>query len=143
MPKDFELEVKFKLVAQPVFKKPQLIPFALQDDLYQAYDAGIAKGVWSQYSSMHMVLLLFPFESLATQISSRRKYVSVEIILVTANPQLEPHQNPLPIPEDLIRKLGGGYGFTKVDLADAFNQTKLGPESRKRLVLSTHRGVLL
>ena len=40
-----------------------------------------------------------------------------------------------------MRKLGGGYGFTKIDLADAYNQVRLGPESRKRLALSTHRGV--
>ena len=33
--------------------------------------------------------------------------------------------------------------FTKVDLADAYNQIRLGPESQKRLALSTHRGVLL
>ena len=35
------------------------------------------------------------------------------------------------------------YGFTKIDLADAYNQIMLGPESQKRLALSTHRGVLL
>ena len=40
-------------------------------------------------------------------------------------------------------KLGGGYGFTKIDLADAYNQVRLGPESRKRLALSTLRVVLL
>ena len=49
----------------------------------------------------------------------------------------------MPVPEDLIRKLSGGYGFSKVDLADAYNQIKLGSESQKRLALSTHRGVLL
>ena len=37
----------------------------------------------------------------------------------------------------------GGYYFTKIDLADAYNQIKLAPESQKRLALSTHRGVLL
>jgi len=42
-----------------------------------------------------------------------------------------------------MRNLGGGYGFTKIYLADAYNQVKLGPESRKRLALSTHKGVLL
>ena len=42
-----------------------------------------------------------------------------------------------------MRKLGGGNRFTKIDLADAYNQIKLGPESRKRLALSTHRCVLL
>ena len=29
------------------------------------------------------------------------------------------------------------------DLADAYNQIELGPESQRRLALSTHRGVLL
>ena len=31
----------------------------------------------------------------------------------------------------------------KIDLADAYNQIRLAPESRKRWALSTHRGVLL
>ena len=42
-----------------------------------------------------------------------------------------------------MRKLGGAYGFTKIDLADAYNQVWVGPESCKRLTLSTHRDVLL
>ena len=100
--KDFELEVKFKPDVQPVFKKPRLVPFAIQDELNQAYDVGIAKGVWKPV-------------------------------------QFNAHGTPV-VP---IQKLGGGYGFTKVDLAGAFNQIKLGPESQKRLALSTHRGVLL
>ncbi|KFD66941.1 hypothetical protein M514_20807 [Trichuris suis] len=37
------------------------------------------------------------------------------------------------LPEDLMRKLSGGYYFTKIDLADAYNQIKLAPESQKRL----------
>ncbi|XP_052824016.1 uncharacterized protein LOC128247867 [Octopus bimaculoides] len=43
----------------------------------------------------------------------------------------------------LFIKLGGGFGYTKIDLADAYNQIKLAPESQRRLALSTHRGVLL
>ena len=64
---------------------------------------------------------------------------------MTVNPQLavHSHRHPLPLPEELMRKLGGGYGVTKMDLADAYNQVRLGPESRKRLALSTHRGALL
>ena len=60
------------------------------------------------------------------------------------NPQLEPHHHPIPHPEDLMQKLGGGYGFTQTDLSeDAYYQIMLAPESQKRLALSTHRGVLL
>jgi len=40
---------------------------------------------------------------------------------VTVNPQLETHRQPLPLPEELMRRLGSGYGFTKIDLADAYN----------------------
>ena len=42
-----------------------------------------------------------------------------------------------------MRKLGGGNRFTKIDLADAYNQIKVEPESRNRLAISTRRGVLL
>jgi len=50
---------------------------------------------------------------------------------VTVNPQLETHRHPLSLPEELMRRLGGGYGFTKIDLADAYNQVRLGPQSRE------------
>ena len=53
------------------------------------------------------------------------------------------HRQPIPHPEKLMQKLGGGYGYTKIDLADAYNQIKLAPESQRRLALSTHQGVLL
>ena len=43
----------------------------------------------------------------------------------------------MPLLEDLMRKL------IKIDLADAYNQIMLGPESQKRLALSTHQGILL
>ena len=42
-----------------------------------------------------------------------------------------------------MRKLGGGYSFTKIDMADAYNQIMLAPDSQRKLVLSTHRSVLL
>ena len=35
----------------------------------------------------------------------------------------------MPTPEDLIRKLGGSRFFSKIDLADAYNQIRLAPES--------------
>ena len=61
----------------------------------------------------------------------------------TVNAHLQTHCHPIPTPEKLMQKLSGGYCFTKIDLADAYNQIALGPESQKRLALSTHQGVLL
>ena len=62
---------------------------------------------------------------------------------VTVNSQLEDHRQPIPLPEDLMRKLGRGYCFSKIDLANAYNQICLSPDSQKKLALSTHKGVLL
>jgi len=41
--------VKFKPDAKPSFCKPRAVPIALQEDLSHAYDAGIAKGVWTRH----------------------------------------------------------------------------------------------
>ena len=43
--KAFELEIKFKQDAKPVFFKPRTVPLAFLEDLSQAYDEGIKKGV--------------------------------------------------------------------------------------------------
>ena len=40
----------------------------------------------------------------------------------------------------LVRR---GYCFSKIDLAKAYNQICLSPDSQKKLALSTHKGVLL
>ena len=43
-----------------------------------------------------------------------------------------------------MHKLGGGYDFTKIDLADAYNQIPLTKgNQKKKLAFSTHKSVLL
>ena len=48
---------------------------------------------------------------------------------------------PLPRPEDIFATLSGGKKFTTLDLAQAYNQMELDPESQKFLVVNTHRGL--
>nr|KAG5691288.1 hypothetical protein BaRGS_017254 [Batillaria attramentaria] len=99
--KDFELEIKFKSDAKPVFHKARPVPFALRDDLTKGYEEGIAKGVWKPVQ----------FNDYGTPVVPIRK--------TNSTGALKP-------------KLG------KIDLADAYNQIKLAPESQRRLALSTH-----
>ena len=135
--KDFELDVKFKSDAKPIFLKPRQVPFALREELGLAIENGIAKGVWE----------IVPFNEYGTPVVPVRKSTGKIRVSgdysITVNPQLEKHRHLIPLPEDLIQKLSGGYGFTKVDLANAYNQVKLSSESQKKLALSTHKGVLL
>ena len=130
------------MLRQPI-KKPRPVPFSILQDLNEAYEAGIKRGVWE----------LTDFNSYGTPVVPIRKSplpgqakASIRVCgdySVTVNSQLEDHRQPIPLPEDLMRKLGRGYCFSKIDLANAYNQICLSPDSQKKLALSTHKGVLL
>jgi len=137
-----QLEVEFKPDARPILCKPRSVPFAMQEELAQAYDVGIARGIWTPMSFNDWGTPVVPVRK-AVQTSNKPTLRVCGNYSVTVNPQLETHRHLLPLPEELMRRLGGGYGFTKIDLADAYNQVRLGPKSRERLALSTHHGVLL
>ena len=141
--KDFSLDIRFKPEAKPIFKKPRPVPFSILQDLNEAYEAGIKRGVWE----------LTDFNLYGTPVVPIRKSplpgqakASIRVCgdySVTVNSQLEDHRQPIPLPEDLMRKLGRGYCFSKIDLANAYNQICLSPDSQKKLALSTHKRVLL
>ena len=141
--RDYELEVEFKRQSHPIFCKARPVPIALQEDLEQAYKDGIATGTWELVQFNDYGTPVVPVKKALLPGQRKTKIRVCGDYSVTINRQLEEHRHPLPLPEDLMRKLGGGYGFTKIDLADAYNQIKLGPKSQKKLALSTHKGVLL
>nr|KAG5689431.1 hypothetical protein BaRGS_012253 [Batillaria attramentaria] len=141
--KDFELEVKFKSDAKPVFHKARPVPFALRDDLTKGYEEGIAKGVWKPVQFNDYGTPVVPIRKTNSAGALKPKLRICGDYSVGINDQLADHRHPMPLPEELMQKLGGGFGYTKIDLADAYNQIKLAPESQRRLALSTHRGVLL
>ena len=142
--KDFELEkVKFTADAVPVFHKAPLVPFAFRDDLVKGYEEGIAKGVWKPVQFNEYGTLVVPIRKAHTSGSLKPKLRICGDYSMGINDQLEDHRHPLPLPEELMQKLGGGFGYTKINLADAYIQIQLAPESQRRLALSTHRGVLL
>lgn len=57
------------------------------------------------------------------------------------NDQLESHEYPIPTPEAIFTKIGDSEIFTHIDLADAFLQVEVTPESAKLLTINTHKGL--
>jgi len=127
-----QLEVEFKPDAWPIFCKPRSVPFAMEEELAQAYDVGIAGGIWTPTSFNDWGTPVVPVRK-AAQTSNIPALRVCGDYSVTVSPQLETHRHPLPLPEELMRRLGGGYGFTKTDLADSYNQVSSGPKSREGL----------
>ena len=102
----------------------------MQEELVQAYDVGIARSIWTPTSFDDWGTPVVPVRKTA-QTSNKPALRVCGDYSVTVNLQLETHGHPLPLPEELMRRLGGGYGFTKIDLADAYNQVRLGPKGRE------------
>ncbi|XP_062700183.1 uncharacterized protein K02A2.6-like [Aedes albopictus] len=57
------------------------------------------------------------------------------------NERLQPHQYPLPLPQDIYSKLAGCTVFSTIDLSDAFLQMEVDESSRSMLTINTHRGL--
>ena len=106
------------------------------------YEAEIKRGVWQGTQFNEYGTPVVPIRKPSSPGKKTALHVCGDYS-VTVNSQLETHHYPMPTPEKLIQMLTGGYGFTKIDLADAYSQIPLGPESQKRLALSTNQGVLL
>ena len=59
----------------------------------------------------------------------------------TVNPISKLNQYPIPRVEDLFATLRGGKKFTKLDLSQAYQQLTLDEDSRKYVVINTHKGL--
>nr|VZH93020.1 unnamed protein product [Spirometra erinaceieuropaei] len=57
------------------------------------------------------------------------------------NAALTPNCYPLPVPANLFTLMNGGTCFAKLDLADAYFQIEVAPESCELLTINTHRGL--
>lgn len=141
--KDFELEVKFKTDATPTFCRPRPVPLSMAEELTQTYELGIAQGKWKPVQFNASGTPVVPVRKGARSGHTSSGLRVCGDYSVSVNSLLDVPRHPLPLPEDLLRKLGGGHYFTKLDLADAYSQIPLGPVSQKKLALSTHKGVLL
>ena len=135
--KDFELDVEFKADTPPVFHKARSVAFAVKEDLSQGYQAGIDRGIFKKTTFNDYGTPVVPIRKASGKLRICGDYKA------TMNKYLKTNRYPIPLPSDLMTKLGGGQVYSKIDLADAYNQIKLSPESAKKLALSTHQGVLL
>lgn len=105
-----------KSVAKPLQSRPD--PFALRDDLVKGYKQRFSKEIWNQvqFSEYGMpVVLIHKAHSLD---NLKPKFCNYSVGI---NDHLVEHRHPMPLPEELMQKLGGGYGYTKKHLADTYN----------------------
>ena len=121
--------------AQPKFCKARSLPYALRakvdEELERLQRAGIIEPI--QFS-----------EWAAPVVPVVKKDGSIRLCgdyKITVNQAARVDSYPLPKIDDLLSTLGGGQAFSKLDLAHAYQQVPLEAESKKFVVINTHRGL--
>ena len=60
---------------------------------------------------------------------------------VTVNPSLSVPQYPVPLPEDVFRKMAGGQRYTELHVTSAYQQMPLDSQSQKYVTINNHRAL--
>ena len=131
--------VKAKLYVKessvPQFHRPQPVPLAMRTKTEAEIQHQVDLGILEKVDIAEWAAPIVPVIKPSGEIRLCGDYK------VSINPHLEINQYPLPHPEVLFAALNGGVHFTKLDLSEAYLQIPLEEQSKKYLVINTHKGL--
>ena len=134
--KGFQAKIYVDPDAVPSFHPPRSVPFALRDkveqELEQLQEQGILEPVEIAEWAAPIVVVL--------KKDCKRVRICGDFS-VTVNPVSKLDRYPIPKIDDLFARLSKGKLFSKLDLSQAYQQLTLDEESKKYVVINTHRGL--
>ena len=121
--KEIKAKLHVKEGSVPKFHRPRPVPYAMrqpvEDEIHRLEREGILRKV--DHSEWAAPVVPVPKKNGQVRLCGDYK--------VTINSALEVDQHPFPKPEDLFATLNNGKKFTKIDLARAYHQMLVTPES--------------
>ena len=133
--RNFKAKIYVESEATPKYFKARSVPYAMkakiEEQLSKMEKEGIIKPVaYSEWAAPIVPVL--------------KSDKSVRIcgdFKVTINPISKLIRYPIPKIEDLLATLANGKSFTKLDMSRAYLQLELEEESKKYVVINTHKGL--
>ena len=132
----FTAKIYVEATAEPKFHPARSVPYALREmvdkELTRLQEAGTLEPVEISKWAAPIVAVL------------KRDKKSVRIcgdFSVTVNPISKLDRYPIPKIEDLFARLSNGKFYSKIDFSHAYQQLLLDEESKKYVVVNTHRGL--
>ena len=133
--KDATATIQLDPSAQPRFCKARTVPYALKGKIESELDRLVKQGVIEPISFSEWAAPIVPV---------LKKDGTVRICgdyKLTVNQGSKIDSYPLPKIDDLFASLAGGKTFTKLDLANAYQQIPLDEQSKKIVAINTHKGL--
>ena len=122
--------------ATPCFSKARTVPYAMHERLEEELSRLVAEGTLEPINYSDWAAPIVPV------LKSDCKSVRVcGDFRMTVNPVSKLNRYPIPKVEDLFATLERGKTITKLDLSQAYQQLQLDAESRKYVVINTHKGL--
>ena len=133
--KGFEATIHVDQDVNPVFCKARPVPYALKLLVEQELANLEKDGVISPIAFSDWAAPIVPV------LKSNRSVRICGDFKLTVNKVSKLDRYPIPWIEDLFSKLSGGQRFTKLDLSQAYQQISLEEDSKKYVVVNTHKGL--
>ena len=128
--------VKAKLYVKensiPKFHRTRPVPLAMKVKIETELQRQVDMGILEKVDTADWAAPIVPVTKPSGEIRLCGDYK------VSINPHLEINQYPMPHPEILFAALNGGVQFTKLE---AYLQIPLDEQSKKYLVINTHKGL--
>lgn len=136
--KGHKIEIRLKEGATPRIFKPRPVPFALKPAVEQELNRLVSLGIIEQIDPA-----ITPIEWASPLVVAPKANGKIRLCAdfkVTINKYIVMDRHPLPTFEEVSAHLAGGEQFSVIDLRDAYLQMEVAEESKKYLILSTHKG---
>ena len=121
--------------ARPRFFRPRSVPYALRTRMDRALEKLQAEGIIEPVEFAEWAAPIVP---VVKQDGSIRVCGDYKL---TVNQAAQVDVYPPPLVDDLFASLAGGKSFTKLDLAQAYQQLLLDNDSRCYVTINTHKGL--
>ena len=133
-----KIDIRMKPGASPKVFKARPVPFALQPAVEQELGRLLKEGIIERVDPA-----MSPIEWASPLVIAPKPNGKIRLCAdfrVTINKHILIDMHPLPTFEELCAQLAGGEQFSTIDLRDAYLQMEVEEESKKYLVISTHKG---
>ena len=134
--KGFKAKIYVDPDARPAFYPARSVPYALREKVDMELDRLKEEGTLEPVEISEWAAPIVPVLK-----SDKQSVRLCGDFRLTVNPVSKLDRYPIPKVEDLFAKLSKGKCFTKLDLSQAYQQLPLEEESKKFVVINTHKGL--